>query len=178
MHFQTLLFFKADGVVTAANGGHIFIQPLLDQFGTVTGSGMTLGLVIFMSFFARSAQMKSIGKLSLVPGAFNINEPTLFGLPIVLNPLLALPFILMPALSMCATYVLIQIHVLPYLTGVMVPWTTPPIISGFLVGGWQMAIWQAIVIAASFFVYFPFARRYDKILYQQEQAKEQEILSK
>lgn len=84
----------------------------------------------------------------------------------------------MPALSMCATYVLIQIHVLPYLTGVMVPWTTPPIISGFLVGGWQMAIWQAIVIAASFFVYFPFARRYDKILYQQEQAKEQEILSK
>ncbi|MDN6900016.1 PTS sugar transporter subunit IIC [Oenococcus sicerae] len=169
--------FKAHGIVTATNGGHIFIQPLMDQFGTVTGSGMTIGLVIFMTFFAKSAQMKGIGKLSLVPGLFNINEPTLFGLPIVLNPLLALPFILMPALSMLSTYLLIQIHVLPYLTGVMVPWTTPPIISGFLIGGWKVAIWQTVVLIASFFVYFPFARRYDKILYEEEQAKETQLHS-
>ncbi len=161
--------FKAHGVVTAANGGHIFIQPLLDQFGTVTGSGMTIGLVVFMAFFAKSAQMKEIGKLSTVPGIFNINEPTLFGLPIVLNPLFALPFVFMPALSMCSTYFLIKIHVLPYLTGVMVPWTTPPIISGFLIGGWKIAVWQTIVLVSSFFVYFPFAKKYDAILYSQEQ---------
>lgn len=52
-----------------------------------------------------------------------------------------------------------------------VPWTTPPVISGFIIGGWKVAIWQAIVLVISFFVYFPFIKRYDNMLYQQEQAK-------
>ncbi|KGO26314.1 hypothetical protein Q757_08090, partial [Oenococcus alcoholitolerans] len=161
--------FKAHGVVTAANGGHIFIQPLFDQFGTVTGAGMTIGVVVYMTFFARSTQMRELGKLSIVPGFFNINEPTLFGLPIVLNPLLAIPFIITPILSMTSTYFLIKIGILPYLTGVMVPWTTPPIISGFLIGGWQIAVWQFIVLFISFFIYWPFVKKYDGILYMQEQ---------
>ncbi|MFK5277847.1 PTS transporter subunit EIIC, partial [Lactococcus lactis] len=60
------------------------------------GSGIAFGLIIFTIFFARSEQMKSIGKVELVPGLFNINEPFLFGLPLVLNPVLALPFFLGP----------------------------------------------------------------------------------
>lgn len=166
------------GVVTAATGGHVFTQSLLDQFGTVTGSGMTLGLVIFMAFFAKSAQMKSIGRLSFLPGLFNINEPVLFGVPVVLNPLLVVPFMVMPLLSMGSTYWLIKLGILPYFNGVQVPWTTPPIISGFFVGGWQMAIWQAIMIGASFFVYFFFARAQDQILYKQEQATASEEATK
>ncbi|AEV96017.1 PTS sugar transporter subunit IIC [Pediococcus claussenii] len=166
---QNAAIYKAHGVVTAANGGHIFTQSLMDQFGTVTGSGMTLGLVVFMAFFAKSVQMKSIGRLAFLPGIFNINEPVLFGVPVVLNPLMVIPFMIMPMFSMGSTYLLIKLGVLPYLTGVQVPWTTPPILSGFLVGGWKIMIWQALMIILSFFVYFFFARAQDQILYKAEQ---------
>ena len=166
---QNAEIFKKYGYVDAAHGGHIVIQGLFDQFSTVTGAGMTLGLVVFMTFFARSQQMKGIGKLALIPGIFNINEPVLFGVPLVLNPVLALPFFLMPPLSAGSTYLLIKAGILPYLNGVQVPWTTPPVISGFLIGGWKVAVWQAIILTISFFIYLPFARKYDTVLYMQEQ---------
>lgn len=171
---QNATIFKAHGVVTGALGGHIFTQSLLDQFGTVTGAGMTMGIAIYILFFARSAQMKAIGKVAFIPAIFNINEPILFGLPVVLNPMMVLPFMFMPTFSMLSTYFLIKVGILPYLNGVQVPWTTPPIVSGFLVGGWKVMVWQAIIIAASFFVYYPFVRRQDKMLYDQEQATEAE----
>lgn len=167
----------AGHVASAATGGHIVTQSLLDQFGTVTGSGMTFGLVVFMTFFAKSQQMKSIGRLGIGTGIFNINEPVLFGTPIVMNPILAAPFILMPAISMGATYLAIKFGLIPYFRGPMVPWTTPPIISGLLVGDWRTALWQAFMIFSSFFVYMPFARKQDNILYKQEKealAKEQQ----
>lgn len=168
---QNAAIFKKYGYVDAAHGGHIVIQGLFDQFSTVTGAGMTIGLVVFMTFFAKSQQMRGIGKLALVPGIFNINEPVLFGVPLVLNPLLAVPFFIMPPLSAGSTYLLIKAGILPYLNGVQVPWTTPPVISGFLIGGWKVAIWQAIILIVSFFLYLPFARKYDNMLYDQEQSK-------
>jgi len=169
---QNATIFKAHHIVTATLGGHVFIQSLLDQFGTVTGAGMTMGIAIYMLFFAKSAQLKGIGKLAIIPAFFNINEPILFGLPIVLNPFMFLPFIFMPTFSMLSTYFLIKVGILPYLNGVMIPWTTPPIISGFLVGGWKVMIWQTIIIASSFFVYLPFVRKEDQIIYAKEQAKD------
>ncbi|MFR0586026.1 PTS sugar transporter subunit IIC [Lactobacillus porci] len=168
---ENAAIFKKYGYVDAAHGGHIVIQGLFDQFSTVTGAGMTIGLVFFMCFMAKSTQLKSIGKLALVPGLFNINEPVLFGLPIVMNPILAIPFFIVPPLSAGSTYLLIKAGILPYLNGVQVPWTTPPIISGFLIGGWKVAIWQAIILVISFFVYLPFAKSYDKMLYEKEQAQ-------
>ncbi|MBD5432059.1 MAG: PTS sugar transporter subunit IIC [Lactobacillus sp.] len=170
---QNAAIFKKYGYVDAAHGGHIVIQGLFDQFSTVTGAGMTIGLVVFMAFMAKSTQLRSIGKLAFIPGIFNINEPVLFGLPVVMNPILALPFFIMPPLSAGSTYLLIKVGILPYLNGVQVPWTTPPIISGLLIGGWKVAIWQAIILVVSFFVYLPFARSYDNMLYAKEQgAKE------
>lgn len=167
---ENAAIFKKYGYVDAAHGGHIVIQGLFDQFTTVTGAGMTIGLVVFMAFMAKSTQLRSIGKLAFIPGIFNINEPVLFGLPVVMNPVLALPFFIMPPLSAGSTYLLIKVGILPYLNGVQVPWTTPPIISGLLIGGWKVAIWQAIILVVSFFVYLPFARSYDNMLYAKEQA--------
>ncbi|WEV57018.1 PTS sugar transporter subunit IIC [Ligilactobacillus acidipiscis] len=163
---------ESHSVITAANGGHIFTISLLDQFGTVTGAGMTIGLVVYMTFFARSKQLKGIGKLAIVPAIFNINEPVLFGMPIVLNPFMLLPFVAMPVISMLSTYFMIRIGVLPYFTGVQVPWTTPPIISGLLIGGWKVMLWQIVMLVLSFFVYLPFVRKQDKILYAQEEENE------
>ena len=142
----------------------------------MTGAGITIGLVFYILFFAKSAQLKALGAVEVAPAIFNINEPFLFGIPLVMNPLTLIPFMLVPALSMSLTYFAIKFGLIPLFNGVYVPWTTPAIFSGFLVGGWKTALWQALMLAMSFAVYFPFIRSYDNTLFKQEQetlAKEQ-----
>ena len=97
---------------------------------TVTGAGMTIGLVVFMVFFAKSAQFKQLGRLSIGPAVFNINEPIVFATPIVMNPIMAVPFIITPIVSSVVTYFALYTGLVPLFTAVQVPWTTPPIISG------------------------------------------------
>lgn len=171
---QNAEIFKKYGVVTAAHGGHIVISSFWDQFINLTGSGLTIGLVVFMLFFAKSKQLKSLGKLAIIPGIFNINEPVLFGLPIVLNPLIAIPFILVTVFSLMSTYFLMKLGVLPYMNGIQIPWTVPAGIAGFVSGGWRLAVWELIDLTIGFAIYFPFIKRYDKILL----AKEQEVVDK
>ena len=156
------------GKLTVNNGAHIVTQSFMDQYITVTGAGLTIGLVIFMLSRAKSTQMKTLGKLEIVPALFNINEPILFGVPLVLNPLLAVPFILTPLLSGILTYLVIKFGIIPPFNGIYVPWTTPPIISGLIVGGWQGAVWQAIMLLMTIASYWPFAKKYDQILLKQE----------
>lgn len=72
--------------LTVANGGHIVTQQFYDQFINVTGAGITIGLVVYLFFFAKSKQLKTLGKVEIVPAIFGINEPILFGIPIVMNP--------------------------------------------------------------------------------------------
>lgn len=156
--------------LTVENGGHIVTQQFLDQFITVTGAGLTIGLVMYLVFFAKSAQCKGIGKLGIGPGLFNINEPVLFGTPIVLNPMMAVPFIAMPLIAGVIQYFAISTGICPLYGGVMVPWTTPPIISGFLVGGVRSMLLQIFILVLSFFVYYPFIRKVDKMAYETEQA--------
>jgi PTS system cellobiose-specific IIC component len=160
------------GKLSLEHGAHIVTNEFYNNFINLTGSGITIGLVIFTLFAAKSVQLKSIGKIEAVPALFNINEPFLFGLPLVLNPFLAIPFFLTPVLVAASTYAVIYFGIIPPLNGVAAPWTTPPIISGFLVGGWKVAIWQAVVLVMSGAIYYPFAKKYDSILLAQEQANE------
>ena len=157
-----------EGNLSLDHGAHIVTQAFMDQFITVTGSGMTFGFFIFMIYRARSVQMKTIGKLTLAPAFFNINEPVLFGMPIVLNPILAFPFLIAPLVSGFGTYSAIALGIIPPFNGIFVPWTTPPILSGLIVGGWQGAAWQALMIFVTGAIYWPFAKKYDAILVQQE----------
>lgn len=166
---DNLALYKA-GNLDVAHGAHIVTQAFMDQFITVTGSGMTIGLVIFMLIRARSVQMKTLGKLEIVPALFNINEPILFGLPLVLNPLMAVPFILAPLVSGFLTYGAIALGVIAPFNGLYVPWTTPAIISGLIVGGWQGALWQGLMLVVTGLLYWPFAMKYDKVLQDQEAA--------
>lgn len=154
--------------LTLENGGHIVTQQFLDQFMTVTGAGMTIGIVLYMVAFARSSQFKQLGRLSLIPAFFNINEPIIFATPIVMNPIMVLPFILTPMVSGVITYFALYTGIVPLFTAVQVPWTTPPIISGFLVGGIRTAILQFVVLAIGFFIYYPFIRKVDSLNYKQE----------
>lgn len=159
--------------LTIGNGGYIVTQQFFHLFLNVTGTGITIGLVVYIWLFARSAQLKSLGKLSIGPALFNINEPIIFGVPLVMNPFMAIPFICMPLISGTILYASSYFELVPLFTGVMVPWTCPPIISGFLAGGWRMALLQGFVLVLSFFVYLPFIRKVDQMNVKNEQAEEQ-----
>lgn len=160
----------AEHKLTIAQGAHVVTNEFYNNFINLTGSGITIGLIIFTLVAAKSVQLKSIGKLELVPGIFNINEPFLFGLPIVMNPMLAVPFFLTPLVVAASTYLVIRTGIVPPLNGVAAPWTTPAVISGFLIGGWKMAIWQFCTLIISTVIYWPFARKYDKMLLAKEKA--------
>ena len=159
------------GKLTVAQGAHIVTNEFYNNFINLTGSGITIGLVIFTLFAAKSVQFKTIGKVEFIPALFNINEPFLFGLPIVMNPFLAIPFFLTPVIVALSTYLVIYFGIVPPLNGFAAPWTTPAIISGFLIGGWKMAIWQTITLVMSTAIYFPFAKKYDAILTKEEGEK-------
>lgn len=147
--------------LVAGQNAHIVTQQFLDQFITFGGSGMTLGLVLAMIFLAKSSHLKTLGKLSLIPGLFNINEPILFGFTIVLNPMMFLPFILVPTLSGIITYFAILSGLVPPFTAVQVPWTTPPVLSGLIVGGWRAALLQILLIIMATAIYLPFLKMQD-----------------
>lgn len=155
--------------LTVANGGHIVTQQFYDQFINVTGAGITIGLVVFLFFFAKSKQLKTLGKVEIVPAIFGINEPILFGIPVVMNPMIAVPFVAMPLISCVIQYFALYTGICPLYGATQVPWTCPPIISGFLVGGWRSALLQLVIFIISFFVYLPFIRRIDKMNLVQEQ---------
>lgn len=155
--------------LTIANGGHIVTQQFYDQFINVTGAGITIGLVLYMVAFAKSKQLKTLGKLELVPAIFGINEPILFGIPVVMNPLLAVPFVAMPLISCLVQYFALYLGICPLYGAIEVPWTCPPVISGFLVGDWRTALLQIVIFFLSFLVYLPFIRRIDKMNLKQEE---------
>ena len=156
------------GKLTLADGAHIVTQQFYDNFINLTGSGETLGLTIVMLCLAKSAQYRQLGKLSIVPNLFNINEPIVFGTPIVMNPLMAVPFIIVPPLNALILYFTIASGIIPPMGGVMPPWTTPPVISGFLIGGVPYAIMQLVVVLIGAAIYFPFFKKADSMAYADE----------
>lgn len=162
--------------LTVANGGSVVTTQFVDQFMTVTGAGMTIGIVIFMVALSKSKQFKTLGRLSIVPAIFNINEPVLFATPVVMNPIMFLPFVTAPLLSALITYGALASGLVPLFSAVQVPWTTPPIISGLLVGGWQAALLQVVVLSVSIVVYLPFVKKMDMITLAQEQGQMSETV--
>ncbi len=140
-----------------------------DVFIKSGGCGLTFGFLIASWLSAKSQQMKSITKLATVPGIFNINEPIIFGLPIVFNPYLIVPFIFVPIFAMIITYASIAMGFMAPFSAVQVPWTTPPIIAGLLLNGWQGGLVQVVIIAMSTAVYFPFVKAQDNAYVKDEQ---------
>lgn len=152
--------------------GNVGTIQMIDQFATIGGAGMTIGLIIAMIIVSRSSRLKTMSKLAAVPACFDINEPLVFGLPIVFNPLMLIPVTLAPMVSVVIAYVAMSIGFMPLFTGVMAPWSTPPIISGFLVAGWQGAVVQIIAIVASVVIYYPFVKALDNQYRKEESANE------
>lgn len=152
---------------------NIFTAGFSDFFCNFGGGGSTLGLVIMMSIFGKSSRMKTLGRLSLPAGIFGINEPIIFGLPIVLNPIMAVPFILTPVANTIVATVATKIGILPIIGGVHLPWTMPIVFSGFLVTGTVMgSVVQVFLLIMNMFIYYPFFRMLDNKYLAEEKQNE------
>lgn len=153
----------------AADGTHYIVAGgFSNMFVIAGGSGATLGLCIWCAFRARSSQLSAIGKASVVPAVFNINEPLIFGLPIIYNPALAIPFMTAPIVSMSIYYLAMKLNMINAIIA-QVPWQAPVGIGAFLATADIKAVPLAIICAvAAFLVYWPFIRRYDNQLLKEE----------
>src|SRR5699024_6144244 len=116
-----------------------FIASFLVGMG---GTGMTLVVIILFFIIGRSRQLKELGKLGALAGIFNVNEAIIFGLPIVMNPFILIPWLIAPVIVTIITYFAMSTGLVPPPAGIIVPWTTPPILSGYLATGnaWQGAV--------------------------------------
>ena len=147
---------------------HIICQQFQDLFATFGGAGSTLSLVIAMLLFCKSKRITNLGKLSFVPGIFGINEPIVFGLPIVLNPTLLIPFVLVPTVNIVISYFAMAMNLVQICSGINIPWTTPIVISGFLATNWAGALLQVLLLILGIFIYMPFIKIMDKQYLEEE----------
>lgn len=177
--WSPIFFALTQDNLTAYNAGaalpHIYTQQFIDIFTTYGGGGSTLSLLILMLTVCKSKRVRELGKLAIVPGIFGINEPVIFGLPVVLNPIIAIPFIIVPVLNTAISGFVFSMGWVPYTNGVMLPWTTPPLISGWLSTGSILgSILQLFELILGIVIYYPFIKMLDKQYLSEESAVEED----
>jgi PTS system cellobiose-specific IIC component len=156
---------SAHGIVT---------EPFFHMFTHLGGSGATWPLVIYM-LRSRSSQLRTVGKVALGPAIFNINEPVTFGVPMALNPLMMIPFILVPMVIVTINYLAFSLG-LVHVPVVMQPFTVPVGIGGFIATGGDIrgSLLQAVNLAISALLYYPFFKAWERILVAREEAAAQQ----
>ncbi|MFH5811310.1 PTS sugar transporter subunit IIC [Companilactobacillus sp. FL22-1] len=156
------------GKLTAGHGNYGTVQ-MLDQFATIGGAGCTIGLAITMFIIARSSRMKAMSKIAFIPSFFNINEPLIFGLPVIFNPLMLIPVTLAPIVSVSVAFLSMSVGFMPMFTNIQAPWATPFGFSGFLVGGWQGLVTQLVCVVLVVLIYYPFVKALDNQYRKEEE---------
>ena len=147
---------------------NIMNVAFVPTFGMIGGSGSTIVLIIVTLLFSKNKVSKSIAKLGLAPGIFNINEPIIFGYPIVYNIALMIPFVLLPAIGIAVAYAATAIGFMNPCV-VYIPWTTPPLVNAYLAtaGDWRAVIVQLLIIIIGVLLYLPFVKINEKIVEKQ-----------
>lgn len=168
--FSSQAYANAAAVSAGAQPEFIINSFFIDLFK----GPRALALALLLIFFCKSARLKSVGKISIVPSLFSITEPMKFGIPMVLNPWLLLPMSLSAVVCELIAYFASVIGFLPVVS-VNVGRTLPPIISGFVACGWRGGLIQIIQLAVVILVYVPFLRKVDKDAKSQEVAKQEEV---
>ena len=148
---------------------HIGPEPFYQWFIMIGGSGTTIGLAILFLLKSKSAYGKALGKTAFIPAIFNINEPMIFGAPIVLNPILMIPFIIAPMLSATVAWLATSLGLVNRVVA-LAPWTLPGPIGAYLAtgGDWRGAVLNIVLILLSIVIYLPFFRIYDNKLKAEE----------
>ena len=140
---------------------HYFVQPFWSYVITLGGGGSTLGLCILL-LRSKSKELKTLGRLSIGPACFNINEPIIFGLPMVLNPLMMVPFIFVPVVNSIIAYGLMALNIVG--KGVIeTPWTTPaPLGAALGCMDIKAGIMVIGLILIDIILYYPFFKLLEK----------------
>ena len=147
---------------------HIYVQGFWDHYLLIGGVGSTLPLAL-MLLRSKAVHLRTIGRMGVVPGVFNINEPILFGAPIIMNPLFFLPFVLVPMVNATLAYFALKLDLVSRVVS-MTPWTTPAPIGASWAANWSFSpvILCLICMATSMVMYLPFLKAYEKQLLAQE----------
>lgn len=158
---------NAEAVTKGLAPEFIYTEPFRAFFMILGGAGATIGLNILM-LRSKDKQMKTLGKLAILPSIFNINEPIIFGVPIVLNPVLAIPFIGVQTVNGILTYIMMKLDILGK-TYTYVPWTTPaPIGAAIATMSILAFFWIIFLIFLDIFMWYPFFKTYEKQLLKEE----------
>ncbi|PTB16789.1 PTS lactose transporter subunit IIC [Trinickia symbiotica] len=148
-------------VAAVASGVHpqfIFTYDFFSVFARMGGSGGTLSLILALLLVSRTVRGQKLALFMMLPAVFNVNEPLLFGLPLVLNPVYAIPFVLTPIAQILIAYGAIIAGLMPK-ASYSVPWTTPALFSGYAVtGSLSGTLVQLVSLAAGAAIYAPFVR--------------------
>lgn len=155
---------------------HVLAMNTMDYVMNFGGTGSTLVLAYIFMFFAKSKQLKAVGSASFIPGTFSVNEPILFGTPIIMNPMFFFPFILTPIVNVCMFKFFVDVLGMNSIMYTM-PWTLPgfigiPVSTGFAPLSF---VYVALIIVLDILVYWPFFRAYDKSLLAEEVTKEETV---
>ena len=155
---------------------YIFVPPFADFYMTIGGGGAMLAIP-FMLFRAKSKRLRRLGGLSIVPAIFGINEPLLFGMPMVLNPLFLIPMMLAMAVTGVIAYIVTMIGMVSRMS-LSLPWSTPAPIGAYLATGGDIraGILSVILAVIAGLIYLPFLRIYDKKLTADENAAEEDTV--
>ncbi|SKA00358.1 EAL domain-containing protein [Photobacterium toruni] len=142
---------------------NILSTNFYDFFTGIGGSGNMLSLVICMLFFAKSKGYKLLAKATLVLCLFNVNEPILYGVPVIFNPIMIVPFLIVPTVSFVIAYSAIYIGIVPPLSEVY-SWLMPPFVSGYMATGGAIsgAVLQLFLVLIGIVIYLPFFKLMDK----------------
>ncbi|ELY2508427.1 PTS sugar transporter subunit IIC [Cronobacter sakazakii] len=151
---------------------HIYLQGFWDHYLLIGGVGSTLPLA-FLLLRSRAVHLRTIGKMGVVPSMFNINEPILFGAPVIMNPVFFLPFILVPMVNAVLAWTATKLGWLAQVVS-LTPWTTPAPIGASWAANWAFSpvIMCLICMVMSALMYYPFVKAYERTLQKQEAAQD------
>lgn len=141
-------------------------------YGQLGGVGNTLGIALLMPFIAKSERFKALGKLSIGPAIFNINEPLIFGMPIMLNPIFFTPMITVPIVNSFYGYLVYNLGVFDTLNpSISLPWVMPAFITPLLTIGVLGVVSSIVIIIIDALIYYPFFRKADKLALAEEKGE-------
>ena len=161
-------------------GEHAYniLTPGVQQFvATLGGTGATLVITFMFAFMAKSKELKAIGRASSVPVLFGVNEPILFGAPLILNPVFFVPFIFAPIINVWLFKFFVDFIGMNSFLYVL-PWTTPGPI-GLILGcgiGLKVILLAILLLVVDFVIYYPFFKVYDHEKMEEEKEKNQDAV--
>lgn len=164
--------------LNAYQAGDALPYIITEQFRALFVMIAFMSLVIAVIIVARSQRLKQVGKVSALPALFCISEPIVFGVPVVMNVILFIPWVICRPLFALISWLFMYFGLCPAPTGAVIPWTTPPILSGFLATNSIMgAVVQIVCLVVGVLLFIPFVRVIDKQFRKEEQEHESILLS-